>query len=345
VARMSRPNWKTLVVIGGSLALFGGFIYSLEWAEVWAALKRVHPLWVAAGSAFVILDYYARAMRWGVVVHHFDPMAPAKVLWRGMTIGNALNTVLPLRAGDLIRPMFVSLKRRIPLATVLSTVVVERLMDAFGVVAALGLILLLIDSNGSAAAEAMGKVREWGPEAVITSVVLLIAVLLLASRRARFVAKASLSWFGRPWRMRLYRVYLQLVEGLQPARVPSRFLGGLLWTAAVWVFTTLFILAVMWSMDITLPIAGALFAAVALTVAISLPQAPGFLGIFQVAMTEALVLWGVTRGESQAVALVLWAVYVLPITIVGVFHAWLEATDLTTIRNSMSEARQQAKEK
>ena len=121
------------------------------------------------------------------------------------------------------------------------------------------------------------------------------------------------------------------------ARSPWRLMGGLAWTASVWVLTTLSILAVMHSMDVKLPLAGALFTAVALTVAISLPQAPGFLGIFQVAMTESLVLWGASRGESQAAALVLWAVYVLPITGIGIFHAWLEAADLTAIRATMAE--------
>ena len=163
-----------------------------------------------------------------------------------------------------------------------------------------------------------------------------LAVLLLASRGARSVAKLALSWLGRPWRHRAYRIYLQLVEGLQPARVPRRLVAGLAWTAAVWMFTALFIVAVLWSMEIRLPVAGALFAAVALTVAITLPQAPGFLGIFQVAMTESLVLWGVSRGESQAVALILWAVYVLPITGIGMFHAWLEAADVNAIRASMA---------
>ncbi|MFT6145921.1 MAG: hypothetical protein ACJAZO_001048 [Myxococcota bacterium] len=330
-------NWKTFVVIGGSLLLFGGFVYSLEWDKVWEALSRVHPIWVLVAAACVILDYYSRAMRWGVVIHHFDPLAPARVLWRGMTIGNALNTVLPLRAGDLIRPMFLSAKRRLPLATVLSTVVVERLLDAFGVVGCLAVILILMDTSGSTAAGAMDQIREWGLPASVTAMGLLIAVLLMASRRARFIAKAGLSWFGRPWRVRGYRIYLQLVEGLQPARSPGRLLGGLAWTAVVWVLTTLSILAVTHSLDISLPPAGALFAAVALTVAISLPQAPGFLGIFQVAMTESLVLWGASRGESQAAALVLWAVYVLPITGIGMFHAWLEASELTAIRASMAE--------
>lgn len=330
-------NWKTIVVIGGSLLLFGGFLYSLEWDKVIEALSRVHPFWVVVAAVCVVLDYYARAMRWGVVVHHFDPLAPSKVLWRGMTIGNALNTVLPLRAGDLVRPMFLSVKRRLPLATVLSTVVVERLLDALGVVGCLAVILVLMDTSETSAHGAMDQVRDWVLEGGLVAGALLVAVMLLASGRGRFLAKAVLSRVGRSWRVRGYRVYLQLVEGLQPARRPWRLLGGLAWTAAVWVLTTLSILAVTYSLDITLPPAGALFAAVALTVAISLPQAPGFLGIFQVAMTESLVLWGASRGESQAAALVIWAVYVLPITGIGVFHAWLEAADLSKIRASMSD--------
>ena len=332
--QLKRLNWRTLVVIGGSFVLFGWFLWSLEWASVWKALTEVHPAWVAAAGVCVIADYYARAMRWGVVIHHFDPLASRRDLWRSMTIGNALNTVLPLRAGDVIRPMFFAMKRRLPLATVLSTVIVERLFDAFGIVGCLGIVFLLFDSKNDEASGTLGKLQEWGLPAAISAVALLVAVLMLASPRARFVAKGVLAWVSSPWRRRFYRIYLQLVEGLQPVRIPSRLAGGLLWTALVWVFTSLSILSVLWALGISMSPAGALFAAVALTVAISLPQAPGFLGLFQVAMTEALVLWGVARGDSQAAALVLWAVYVLPITAIGIFHAWLEAAELSVLRDS-----------
>lgn len=332
MAEGRRADWRTAVVIGGSLLLLGYFITTLEWDEVWRALAGVHPGWVAAGGACVVADYYARAMRWAVVVHHFDPLAPRRDFWRAMTIGNALNTILPLRAGDVLRPMFLAAKRQLPLPTVLSTVVVERLLDAIGVIVTLGLVVLLLDRDVATASLAFDQVREWGLPAVITASVLLVSVLMLASRRARFAAKAGLSWLGQRWRRRGYRLYLQLVEGLQPARVPRRFGLGMFWTGAVWVFTVLSIVSVMMALQIKLPLVGAMFIAVALTVAITLPQAPGYLGLFQVAMTEALVLWGATRGESQAAALVLWAVYVLPITAIGIVHAWLEAAEVSAIR-------------
>lgn len=330
MAASSRWDWRYVVAVVASLGLFGWFLWRLEWVEVGRALASVRPGWVALAALLVVIDFYARAGRWALLVRHFDRAAPLRDLWRATTIGNALNTVLPLRLGDVVRPMIVALKRQIPVATVLTTVVVERLLDAFGVVGAMLVVLGLIDRG--TAGVALERVREWGLPAVLTAVVGLALVLALSSPRARVLAKGAISLAAPSARARWYRLYLQLRAGLAPARAPLRLMGGLAATAVVWAFTVLTIAAVLASLDIDLPVVASIFVAVALTVSITVPQAPGYLGLFQVVLAETLALWGATRAEAQAAALVLWAVYILPITAIGLVHGWLEAADLARVR-------------
>ncbi|MBW2257981.1 MAG: hypothetical protein JRI25_25730, partial [Deltaproteobacteria bacterium] len=65
-----------------------------------------------------------------------------------------------------------------------------------------------------------------------------------------------------------------------------------------------------------------LFIAVALTASISVPQAPGYLGLFQVVMENAAMLWGVPEAVAEAESFVLWFVYVGPITLAGLWYAF-----------------------
>jgi len=329
LARTVRKNWRYVLVVIASLALLAWFIANLEWAEVWRALAEVRLRWLAAAVVVVVLDFYARAVRWAVVVHHFDPRTPIRTFWRATTIGNALNTVLPLRAGDVVRPMIVARRHNLPLATVFSTVVVERMFDAVGLIGAAAIVLVLLDGKSAAA---VAQVVAWGKPALLTMAVGLAVVLALGSRRARVVAKAVLSRFPTRLRARPYRAYLQIAAGMAPAYSPRRLIQGLAATFVVWALTTLTIELVLRSMGIHLPIAASVFAAMALTVSVSVPQAPGYLGLFQVALYETLSLWSDSLADAQAAALVLWAVYVLPITAVGLVHAWLEAAELSGIR-------------
>jgi glycosyltransferase 2 family protein len=90
----------------------------------------------------------------------------------------------------------------------------------------------------------------------------------------------------------------------------------------VWMSWLLGILATLWAFDLQVPITAAMFIEAALNLATIVPQAPGFLGMFQVVTEKALVLFGAPAGESKAVALVLWFVCFVPITALGVIDAW-----------------------
>ena len=60
----------------------------------------------------------------------------------------------------------------------------------------------------------------------------------------------------------------------------------------------------------------------ALTLAMMVPQAPGFLGMFQVVTEEALALFGAPAAEAKAVAVLFWTVCFVPITILGLYDGW-----------------------
>ena len=79
--------------------------------------------------------------------------------------------------------------------------------------------------------------------------------------------------------------------------------------------------------------------AIALTVA--LPQAPGFMGVFHVAMEKTMLLWGETSAEAQGFAIVFWAVSFLPVTCVGIIALWNEGLALKELGSTTDAQKNQ----
>ena len=82
----------------------------------------------------------------------------------------------------------------------------------------------------------------------------------------------------------------QLVLGMAAVSHPLRFAQALLLTLVIWGGWLAAIVATFKAFNLEMPLAGALFMESALTLSMLVPQAPGFLGVFQVVTEEALAL-------------------------------------------------------
>ena len=87
----------------------------------------------------------------------------------------------------------------------------------------------------------------------------------------------------------------------------------------------------------SLPFAAACFTGVAIALTVALPQAPGFIGVFHVAIEKTMVLWGVPDAESKSFALVFWGVSFVPVTLVGMTAMWREGLSMSDIKETASD--------
>jgi hypothetical protein len=99
-------------------------------------------------------------------------------------------------------------------------------------------------------------------------------------------------------------------------------------TRCLWTNGALAVHALFWAFDINLPFGAACFTAVAIALAVVLPQAPGFVGVFHMAIEKTMVLWGLDVTNSKAFAIIFWAVSFLPVTALGLAAIWHEGLSL-----------------
>jgi uncharacterized protein (TIRG00374 family) len=317
----ARPWLRWLQLWGGLLlggSLLGWFLWSIDWRDLTRVLGTARWEWLLLAAVIMLADYVVHAWRWKVLLHHVDPHLPWSILLTASAVLWAFNTLLPLRAGNLLRPAVVATRRNLPYTTLLFTHVAESVCDVFGIVILVLIMLRMLPDDVDYGAD-VARLRGFGTWATAITLLALAGVVLLSTRRARAVVFELL----RPLpsarvRRRFLRGFDQLIHGMSAVGNPLRMLQALAITLLVWLGWLLAIQCTLRAFGLDLTVAAALFMECALTLTMMVPQAPGFLGVFQIVTERALALFGAPTAESQAIALVFWSVCFVPITVIGV---------------------------
>lgn len=311
-----------------AVALLAVFLSGVDGPALVAALRTVNPWWLVFGSVLILIEWVARGVRWWVLLRAVDGEGPGAMISATLA-GAAANTLIPLRGGDILRPAMLSLKRDIPFAAAISSTVIDRLFDLAGVV----FLLVALDFTLPARAEtssAMENLRMAVHGAVGGGLFLALLLVVSVTAPARELAVSLLSRLpSKRVATRAVQVFDQIVEGVIVAGKPSRLLVAALLTVVVWACAVGAAEATHRSIGLDLPISAAILVVVTVNLAVSVPQGPGFVGVFQVAVEQALSIFASPKGASQAVAILFWAVSFVPVTAIGAFEAWRQGVTLS----------------
>jgi uncharacterized protein (TIRG00374 family) len=320
------------IVIG--LALMIWFAVDVDFGDLIDALRKVKPGWIVLASIIMLFEWIFRGLRWAVLVRKIDSALPLWLAISATLIGGAVNTLVPLRGGDLVRPAVVARARNLPYATVLSTTIVERLLDLFGVIVVIGVMLAVLPKNDDATVQ---DLRRYGLIAAGIGVLLIVVVATLATRQARSLVERLLRRAPERVTRRVLGTFDELVVGLAIAGQPLRLAVSAGFTLGIWAVGVLAISCLFRAFALELPLSAALTLAVVLPVSLAAPGAPGGLGAFQLAMEKTLVLWDAPVAQAQAAAIVFWAVCLIPATMWGLFEAWRQGLGLFDAKAELLE--------
>ena len=93
-------------------------------------LKKARLQWVFAMVGIVFIDLFIRALRWKVLLSVAAPKAPMRDLFNLEAAGLAVNNVLFMRMGELARAFLAGRELSIPVSASLSSIAIERALDA-----------------------------------------------------------------------------------------------------------------------------------------------------------------------------------------------------------------------
>lgn len=328
-----RLPWKAIVGVVISLACSVLFLWSVDWSALGDALGGVKLLLVLGASVLLLGEFVLRAVRWKVLLRPVAPDARIRDLFVATVIGAAANTLLPLRAGEIAKPVVASRKTGAALAPVVATSVMERVYDIFGLICVLlAMVAVLPRDPGRSAEDAVlvENLKVYGGLFGSAALVAMVIFFVLASRGA--AAKSVFQMITRlapkPVANKFDELFDGFVAGLGNARDPRGLVQAAAVSVAIWFNGALAIYVLFGAFDLDLGLGAACFTAVAIALTVAVPQAPGFFGVFHVAIQKTMELWDVDPTPAKAFAIIFWGVSFLPVTLTGLLAMWSEGLSL-----------------
>jgi uncharacterized protein (TIRG00374 family) len=282
-------------------------VLSVDLAELAGQLRRTHWGWLALAVAMAPAGLLARAVRWRYL---FPPRSDVSGLVPAVMIGYMANNVLPLRGGELVRVYVVARRRRRGFWAVLATLVIERVLDSLTLVGILAVLVLVIPVPATV---------EW-VAAVLLAVDLaavggLVALAAWPGWTRRVIARLLDRWPALA--RRAGGAFDTFVRGLDGVRAPAHALPLALWTAIVWIAPALAAWATLRAVHLELPWLAGWTVLVFVGLGISIPSAPGYVGVFHYAATLATSIFGVAPTAAVGYALLYHASQYVPVTLLG----------------------------
>jgi uncharacterized protein (TIRG00374 family) len=280
---------------------FGAVAKEFRRADLWWLILPSLPAYTAV--------MWLRGLRWRLLTNAIRPL-PRLALCRATAVGFLANNVLPLRVGEVLRSLFLARESRIAPAAVLGTVVIERVIDSWTVLCLLvGALWLAGDAGGSWQRGAVWLL------ALACLPALGLAWLRLAPQQVRRVVALPLRLFPARLQQFAFAQLDRVGEGLGALR-GGRHLFWIAWhTLGIWlVASTVPILAGFRSLGLAFPsaldeLAAGWVTLGALALAVALPSAPGFFGVYHSACRLALERFGFPAETAVAAGTLLHAVF------------------------------------
>jgi uncharacterized protein (TIRG00374 family) len=330
-------HWgKALFGVGVTVFLLWWVLRNEDPSEVWANIVQGDFLLLFAAVAVATFGFFIRALRWKVLLAHVHPETGLRSRFAAVSIGFMGNNVLPLRAGEFMRPYALSRLESVTISGAFGSLVIERFLD--GIVLLLFLVVPVM-MPGSPAADAFsgeaGSLLLRG--GVITVALVLVALVSMAVLPRQFAQLVE--WFARflpkKTSVPLVESLASFLDSLAIMRDPKLLGLGLAWTIFFWTWHAGSFWLGMLAFGIDTGFASAIFVTAAVGWGVALPSAPGFFGTFHYAASFALTaVYGVAADQSLAFAFGYHFVGWLPITVIGFYYAWKMGLSLGEVRTA-----------
>lgn len=298
--------------------------------EVARAIAGAHWLVLIGISvpAYLLL-LLVRGLRWG---HLTDPIQkiPRASLTRSVTVGFMANNIFPLRMGEVVRCWYLSRESGANAASLFGTVILERIIDTICVLMLVGLVLVWQGAEGD------GRQLVEGAVLLLPVVFVPIFGLVLLKARPELIVRVAVTVLRPLPRLAemTERMIRRFHEGLGALRGGRHLFWIASHSALIWlVLSPATILAGFLALDIGLGSYERMLEAswvtqAAVGVAVALPSAPGFFGIFHFACRVALVRLGVSPENAVAAGTLIHAVMWVTLTSLGLLVLRLRRTSL-----------------
>ncbi|MBI2833664.1 MAG: flippase-like domain-containing protein [Acidobacteria bacterium] len=288
--RRQAARLAALVIVLAGVAVV---VSRLNLTAIAAAGRTASWTWIAGAALVNLASVVVDAVRWSAILSSIRRVSIVSAV-EALLLGSLGNALLPLKLGEGARAWVLAEREGLPFGAVLSTVLLDRAVDASG-------LAILV---------------------VITS---LIAPLPLAARRFRTFALAALASvvllviLAKRWRAERVRARLRshvtaarVLDGLAMLGHQHRLAGVLTVAGLAWCLRAAVVWCAMRAFHLGLPLVAAATVLITVNLGIAAIAVPANIGVFEVSVAAGLALWRVSGEIALGVGIVLHAAELVP---------------------------------
>lgn len=315
-------DWKGVLGILVSAGLLWFAFRDVHLAEVWFHVRRADLPLLLLSAAVITLPFPLRALRWAPLLRPTLPGSRFRPRFAATCIGFMANNLLPARVGEFARAYALTRLEPIRVSASLGSLVVERLFDGLMVI-----LLLLLALAWPTFPDAPGRdfdtIALWLGAVFLGLFGIIVAMVVRPQRSVRWFQKTVARVLPARVRRPVVNALEAFLDGLGALRNGRLVVEIFLWSLVVWLSAGLGTWIGLFAFDIHLPFISAVFLQSIIALAVALPSAPGFFGVFEAAARVGLVeVWGVASSPAMAFAIGFHIAGFIPITLIGLYYLW-----------------------
>ena len=335
-----RSSLRTVVVLAVAALLVVVFLHNVDLLRVLQEIRRARLEWLALSLATMLLNLVIRAVRWQYLL---EPLGQVRFgnAFRATAVGFAASTILPARAGEVIRPYFLARHENMSATGAFATIILERLLDVVAVLALLASFIFVFGRELAQSKPTLFAAITWAGLSAAGVVFVSLGVLFVLAgdpaRPARLLARLEQVVPSALARV-VGRIAEKFATGLGAIRRPGRLLVALAWSLPLWLSIAAGAWAVAVAFGLAVPFTGSFLLIAVLVIGVAVPT-PGAIGGFDEAFRLGLTgFYGAPDAAAVGAAVVLHVLTLGPSLVLGLYFAAQAGLNVTKMRELANDS-------
>lgn len=314
IKKMIRDKNVLPILIGIGIIII--LIYLSGTEDIISVLRKIHPIWIILAILIYNINWFLRGYRWQIILRYMGHKIGLKKSISLTVLGNFANLITPAKIGDFARAFVLKRSNNVDISKGLFSVIVDRILDLFGVTILAYLSFTIISKDLS--------LPEWVKILIDNSTYILIIGFIVISIIYRF--RYSL------FRRSLFRY--SLLEDINKICKPKEIAILCFLSIVLWVFeiSTTVILFYSLNLDMNIPLIMSAIMIANLTKA--LPLTPGGIGAYEGTVAAILTIGGLSYSLSITIGILDHGIKNIYTLLFGAFSLSYNGVDIGNITES-----------
>ena len=317
----NRGRARVYVSVAVAVVLLVLFLWKANLREVAGRITRLRPVDFGLSVAASLSTLVIRSARWKTILR---PVARIRFgsSFSATAIGFAASTVLPARAGEVVRPVVLARRTSVTLSSSFASVLFERVIDLATV---LVLFLFYCTWPGarpefpSGAAVVFRSLRAFALVFGAGAAAFFALAIFATGRRdlAKRLGKRLAARLPHRFRERAENALISFLDGLASVRSPRILLEIAALSVLLWVAVCAQIYFLFRAFELPLPAAASILVLVVTLIGLAIPTPGGVGGFHKLCQVALTLFYLVDVNSATGFAIVYWFVAFAPVTAIG----------------------------